>query len=166
MKQLWILRHGKAAEKGPGSADRQRPLAEEGREQSREAGEFLRNRGATLDRVVCSSALRTKETAEAVLAAGRYQVPLELTDRVYEAGGSELLKFLRGLKDSDSSVLLVGHMPGLGELLSLLVTEQDDPALVFRPGTLALVLVDIDRWAKAGEGKGALAILLPPRQTG
>jgi phosphohistidine phosphatase SixA len=58
--------------------------------------------------------------------------------------------------------LLVGHMPGVGELLSALVTDKDDLAVVFKPGALVLVALDVERWSKVGEGRGELALLLPP----
>jgi phosphohistidine phosphatase len=162
MKDLWILRHGKAVEAGAHIADAQRPLAPAGREQSRAAGEFLRERKVRLDRAISSSSVRTRETAEAALEAGGYAIPLDLTEQIYEAAGTDLIEYLHGLKNSDSTVLLVGHMPGLGELLSALVTHGDDLGLVFKPGTLALVSLDVERWSKVHSGKGGLTVLLPP----
>jgi phosphohistidine phosphatase len=162
MKQLWILRHGKAVEASPRIADAQRPLTPAGREQSRAMGDFLRGRNVSLDRAVCSSSVRTRETAEAALEAGQYRIPLDLTESIYEAAGSDLIETVRGLKDRDSGVLLVGHMPGVGELVSALVTDQDDLALVFKPGTLMLVTLDVEHWSKVHPGKGDLAILVPP----
>ena len=162
MKHLWILRHGKAVEGAPRVPDVQRPLAPAGREQSKAAGGFLRERHVQLDRAICSSSVRTRETAEAALEAGHFRIPLDLTDRLYEADGTDLLEVLHELKDSETSILLVGHMPGVGELLSVLVTDKDDLALVFKPGTLVLVTLDVAHWSKMGNGKGELALLLPP----
>jgi len=161
MKHLWILRHGKAADGGPHLADVQRPLAHAGREQAKAVGGFLRERYVQLDRAICSSALRTRETTEIALEAGQFRVPLDRTDRLYEAAGTDLLEYLQELKDLETSVLLVGHMPGIGELLSVLVTDKDDLSMVFKPGTLALVTLDVEHWSKLGKGKGELALLMP-----
>jgi phosphohistidine phosphatase len=162
MKHLWILRHGKAVEANPSVADPQRPLAALGKAQSRAMGEFLKQRKIKLDRIHSSSSLRTRETAESFLEGGGLKIPLELTERIYNAGGTDLLEYVRGLKKGEDAVMLVGHMPGVGELVSLLVTDQDDLAIKFKPGSLVLVNLDVGSWEAVEAGSGELALLLPP----
>jgi len=161
MKHLWLLRHGQAADGGPHLADIQRPLVSAGRDQAQAVGAFLRERYVHFDRAICSSALRTRETAETVLETGNFHIPLDVTDRIYESAGADLLEYLQELKDSETSILLVGHMPGVGELLSILVTGRDDLGLLYKPGTLSMVMLDGEHWSKIGKGNGELALLLP-----
>jgi phosphohistidine phosphatase SixA len=162
MKSLLILRHAEAAPASASVPDPLRPLTPAGAAQARRLGEAMRQRGLAFERVLCSAALRARETAEAVLAAGGYAVPLELSERLYNASGEEMAALLHDPARKEERLLLVTHMPGAAELLSWLITEQGDLGIVFQAGTLAEVALEIDRWDALEPGAGALRLLLPP----
>ena len=162
MKSLLILRHAEAAPASASVPDPLRPLTAEGAAQARRLGEAMRARGLTFDRVLCSAAVRARETAEAVLAGGGYKAPLEPSERLYNASGEEMAALLRDPRRGEDRLLLVAHMPGVAELLSWLITEQGDLGIVFQAGTLAEVALDFDRWDELQSGAGALRLLLPP----
>ena len=161
MKSLLILRHAEAAPASEHVPDRHRPLTAEGAAQARRLGEAMRQRGRAFERALCASALRARETAEAVIAAGGYAAQPELSDRLYNAAGEEMFRLLQEQKGG-SRLLLVAHMPGVTELLSLLVTDEGDLSLVFQAGTLAEIAIDLERWDALAPGAGALRLLLPP----
>jgi phosphohistidine phosphatase len=85
-----------------------------------------------------------------------------IEDRVYAASGRQLLEVVQGLPDDEGTVALVGHNPGLEELVALLTGEW-----VPMP-TSALALVELSGpWAAAGAGSGTLrASGRPPAGTG
>jgi phosphohistidine phosphatase len=110
-RRLVLLRHGKSAYP-QGVPDHERPLAERGERQARLAGEWIRATLPPIDRVLCSTATRTRQT----LAATGIDAPTTFTDAIYGAYPDELLELVRELPDGEHVVLLIGHAPGLPDL--------------------------------------------------
>jgi phosphohistidine phosphatase len=115
--RLLLLRHAKSSWDDPSLTDRDRPLSKRGRAAARRMGEHLRASGGRIDLVLCSSALRTRETLER-LALGVADVRVE--DRLYGAGPDELLDRLRDVAGDPGAVLVIGHDPGMHELAAAL----------------------------------------------
>ncbi|MCZ6647056.1 MAG: phosphohistidine phosphatase SixA [SAR324 cluster bacterium] len=162
MKTLIILRHADALEKTSGMSDFERPLSDEGCSQASRQGQFLRQAGICIDRVVASSALRARTTAETVVDASGAGVDIETSDELYNAPGETLLEYVRCLPDELTRLLMVAHLPGVAQLLSLLTTEHVDLDHIFSPATLAAVQLDGDSWHEFDYGVGALTLFLPP----
>ena len=124
MHQLHLLRHAKSSYP-EGVDDSERPLTRRGREAARRVAESLPAALDALDLVLCSTALRTRETAELVLAG--FAAPRILyEDGLYLAGRAALMRRLRGLDESAGAVLVIGHNPGLHEL-ALALASPDSP---------------------------------------
>ncbi len=137
---LILLRHAKAEPQSPGGGDFERPLAPRGREQARQAAAWLSARPEWPPaRVLCSPARRTLETAEALrgeLEATSFRAePL-----IYEADPGTLLELVEMHLPQASPLLLIGHNPGLSELLSALC--PGDPAAGELP-TAGIALVEV-----------------------
>ena len=79
-----------------------------------------------IDLVLCSTAVRTRETAELVLAGFALPPPIRFEDALYLAGRALLLRRLRRLDESAGAVLVIGHNPGLHEL-ALALASADSP---------------------------------------
>ena len=122
MPVLAVVRHARAAEP-PGTSDVDRPLLPEGRQDARAAGAWLR---AALGRpalVVASPARRVQETVEELLealAADGDPPPVVREPGVYRADVDGLLDLVRGWDDAHDPVVLVGHNPGVSELVTAL----------------------------------------------
>jgi phosphohistidine phosphatase len=115
MHQLHLLRHAKSSWDDDAD-DHERPLNKRGREAARLIGESLPRAIGTFDLVLCSSALRTRETAELVLA-GFSKVPRILyEDELYLATRATLMQRLGEIDEHVGSVMMIGHNPGLHEL--------------------------------------------------
>lgn len=116
MATLILLRHGKSDWSGSES-DHSRPLAPRGRRQAPEAGRWLAGNVGDIDLAVVSTAERARETWR--LAASELPAPPPVREepRVYAAAGSSLLRLVRELPDDLETVVLVGHNPGLEDLL-------------------------------------------------
>ena len=162
MKTLIILRHAEADNPSPGNSDFERSLTELGRQQAGRQGEFLRQSGVTVERVIASSARRVQETAGAVCAACGNGLEPECVDALYNAPGEVLLEYVRGMPDDFSGLMLVAHMPGVAQLVSLLTTEHGDLDLIYSPGAMAAVQVEGDSWQGLDYGAGVLTLFLPP----
>ena len=109
-----------------------------------------------------SSAKRAGQTADVVKEAGGLAMEVQSEDALYNAPGDALLEYLRGIPEEASHVLLVAHLPGVAELVSLLTTEHVDLGQVFGHATLAGVMVDGNSWQDFDYGTGMLTLFLPP----
>jgi phosphohistidine phosphatase len=115
MHQLHLLRHAKSSWDDD-IDDHARPLNKRGREAARLIGEILPRAIGGLDLVLCSSALRTRETAELALAGLSKSPKIVFEDDLYLAGAAKLMERLQQLDESVDSVMVIGHNPGLHEL--------------------------------------------------
>ena len=128
MHKLHLLRHAKSSWKKH-VEDHQRRLNRRGREAARRVGRRLRAAVGELDLVLCSSAVRTRETMEFVLADYKVRPRILIEDELYAASPEKLMDRLRRLDEDDRNVLLIGHNPGLHELA---ITLADTSSVSFR----------------------------------
>ena len=92
MKTLFLLRHAKAQDAAPGSSDLDRTLNERGRQEAQAIGKYLKKQNVTFDLVLCSPAVRARETAELVIAAVEIAVTVQYDQRIYEASPGNFWK--------------------------------------------------------------------------
>jgi phosphohistidine phosphatase len=122
-RRLVLLRHAKSAWPD-GVPDVRRPLNARGRRDAPAVGRWLREHVGGIGTVVCSPAQRTRETW-ALLAAELDDAPdAVFDDRVYAAEPDELLDVVRALPDTTGTALLIGHNPGVVELVELLGGQE------------------------------------------
>src|SRR5262249_42409731 len=166
VKRLFLLRHAKSAWDDPALRDRDRPLAPRGRKAAKRVGRWAKPHGVTPQLVVCSSAIRAKQTLQRVLPSiGEPDVWVEVT--LYAAGGETLLSRIRALPDEADEVMLVGHNPGLTEVLLLLAAPgklRKRAAVNVPTGALAELEADVARWADVAPGGARLAEFVLPRE--
>ena len=125
MHHLHLLRHAKS-DRDEAVEDHERPLSRRGREAARRVAENLPAALGALDLVLCSTALRTRDTAELVLAGFAAPPRILYEDGLYLAGRAVLMRRLRGLDESAGAVMVIGHNPGLHEL-ALALASPDSP---------------------------------------
>ncbi|BAJ29517.1 MULTISPECIES: histidine phosphatase family protein [Kitasatospora] len=114
-RRLIVLRHAKAD--WPDVPDELRPLAERGRADAVAAGRWLAGHDLVPDRVLCSTAVRTRQTWELAEPELGGAPELVLEPRAYRAEADELIGLLRELPSVVRTVLLVGHRPEVQELV-------------------------------------------------
>ena len=159
MHLLHLLRHAKSSWKGD-IEDRQRPLNRRGREAARLVGQHLPATAGAIDLVLCSSAARTRETLDLVLAGFTSRPRCLIEDGLYLADRDELIERLQQLAESDVNVLVIGHNPGLHEL-AVALAEPDSPrvrALTSGkfPTAARVSLCVATRWAALGAARHRL----------
>ena len=145
MKNLYIFRHAKAAPEDR-EGDAERPLTKRGRKAAAEMGEYLAKLAPAPQLVLCSTALRTRETLDEVLPAFDRAPQLLFEDLLYLASATRLLDRLRRLPEQAESVLLIGHNPGLHQLAAALTSETGTLAESFPTAALAVLRVP-GRWS-------------------
>jgi phosphohistidine phosphatase len=131
-RRLTLLRHAKSD--WPDVPDRDRPLAMRGRRDAPVIGRWLRDQGYRPQIVICSAALRTRQTWDLVAAELGGSPSVTFEPRAYAASALTLLYLVRELPATCSSALLIGHNPGVSELASNLIESAGDDT----PGTPGL----------------------------
>lgn len=125
MHTLHLLRHAKSSWADDKLDDHDRPLSRRGRRDAETMARHLAEAGRKPDLVLCSTAVRTRETLAPLLK--RLKPHRILLDRdLYLAPGSALLEHVRDTDDEVGTALLIGHNPGLHEL-ALLLADPESP---------------------------------------
>jgi phosphohistidine phosphatase len=134
-RTLLLLRHAQTEETRPGHRDHDRRLTSTGEEQARAVGRFVADSDLAVDRVLCSGAVRTRQTLE-LLGESVTIDPTRtvITDRLYNAGTDTLLEAIRELTEADQIALVVGHAPALPGV----AYELADPDLSVAEATVAI----------------------------
>lgn len=171
MKVLYLLRHAKSSWDDPGLADRDRPLAPRGRKAAGRIAAHLRAERIEPAVVLCSSAVRTRQTLDAILPALEGATEILVEDALYAAGAESLLARLRSVPEAAPSALLIGHNPGIADLAFVLAGGGDADALRrlregFPTGALATLAIPQAGWEELGDGDAELTAYVVPRELG
>jgi phosphohistidine phosphatase len=171
VRTLHLLRHAKSSWDDPGLHDHDRPLAPRGKKAARLMGTHLAERKIRVSLVLCSSAVRARQTLEVIGPAltGHPDAPVEIRieDGLYHADAVDLLARLRRVDDDTRSVLVIGHNPALQQLAESLAGDGDRAArsvldVNFPTGALATISTS-SSWDRLGPGVGYLESLVVPR---
>jgi phosphohistidine phosphatase len=156
MKTLLVLRHAKSSWREAELADHDRPLNKRGKRDAPRMGELLRAEGLLPDLILTSSARRALTTAELVAEASGYDGEIQVSRDLYAAGPEEFIDALCALPDELETVMVVGHNPGLEELVEALTEESS----AMPTAALAQVELKIERWVDLQEEEGGRLVNL------
>jgi phosphohistidine phosphatase len=166
-RTLLLLRHAKSDWSGKVADDFNRPLSGRGKHDSPRMGQWMRSHGLLPDHVVCSPATRARQTCKRIChELGVDSAGIHRDERLYLASLYDLLAVIADCPVSTTSMLLVGHNPGLESLLRHLagasVPEPADGKLM---PTAALAVLDIrEDWQHLQGGSARLVELVRPRE--
>ncbi|AMO72946.1 SixA phosphatase family protein [Sphingorhabdus sp. M41] len=169
MKKLTLLRHAKSSWDDPVDRDFDRPLNEKGKRAAAVMGRFIQRNGLTFDQILASPAVRVIETLENVEEASGLAMEPTWDRKIYLASSATLLDVLRGANADAGHVLMVGHNPGLEDLIFDLVPDdgsspaRDEVETKYPTATLAEMTLAIDNWADITEKCGTLDRFTRPR---
>ncbi len=158
---LILLRHAKSDWSGQ-EGDHDRPLAKRGRRQAPDAGRWLAVNVDSIDLAVVSTARRARTTWDLASRELDQRPAAQYDDEAYAASVGELLDVVRRLDEALDTVVLVGHNPGIEELVETLTGDR-----VPMP-TSALAVIELtSTWDGAGRVRGLLrAAGRPPTPVG
>ena len=160
MLTLYLLRHAKSSWGDASQRDFERPLTDRGREACVLVGEFIEEKGIELDLVLVSTAVRTRETIELVMRRAKLRSEVRYDDRIYEATVSQLLQVISQVDNDRENVLLVGHNPGMEELLTLLTGEH----LRVTTANFAKINIQATKWSDSLANTGTLDWIIRPKE--
>ena len=160
MRILYLLRHAKSSWADATLRDFDRPLKKRGREAAERVGLRMASENLSNPLIICSPAVRTRETAEIVLTSAKLNVEPRFDERIYEASLRELVQIVTEIADDRDVVIMIGHNPGFEELLSFLTGEYR------RMPTCALAKVGIGdvSWKDVRAGEGSLEWFIAPKE--
>lgn len=169
-RRLILLRHAKAERSG-GVVDELRPLALRGRVQALGVGASLRTSELVPDQVLCSAAVRNRQTCELVLGGLGDMAPerVEYLDALYGAGVLDVLALVRAVDARIRTLLIVGHEPTMSATAARLAGPESDVAGTARvrigiPTATFAVIETREPWASIGHADSRLtAVVSPPR---
>ncbi|MDX2529276.1 SixA phosphatase family protein [Streptomyces europaeiscabiei] len=167
LRRLVVLRHAKSA--WPvGVPDHERPLAPRGHRDAPAAGWALAETDSLPDLAVCSTAVRARRTWELASAQWGTPPPVRYDARVYAADVPELLDVVRATPDHVRTLLLVGHNPGLEELVLDLAGDAlddtlDDIRTKFPTSAIAFLSWHGATWAALAPGTALLTDMIVAR---
>lgn len=169
MKLLGLFRHAKSDWGDPRARDFDRDLNDRGRAGAAVMGRHIRDYGARWDRVVASPAVRCAETLEIAAEAAGRSFPVNWDRRIYLASSSTLIDLLREQPADAASVLMVGHNPGLEDVIFDLVPNDGSSPLrdaveaKFPTAAFAVLELPIERWSDVAAARARLVHLTRPR---
>ena len=169
MKILGLFRHAKSDWQDPRARDFDRPLNARGRQGAAIMGRHVRDHGVKWERMIASPAIRCAETIEIAAEATGRPVAANWDRRIYLASGVTLADLLREQAGDPASILMVGHNPGLEDLIFDLVPDDGSSPLrdvveeKFPTATFAVLELAIDRWAELKDNCARLLHLTRPR---
>lgn len=169
MKTLTLLRHAKSSWDDPVARDFDRPLNARGQRAAIAVGRHMRGEGMGFDHVAASPAVRVIETVEQVEIGYASALAPAYDRRIYLASASSLLDIVHELPAGADSALLIGHNPGLEDLILMLIPDRAGDALrdsveeKFPTAALATMTFDVADWGAVRANGGTLTRFTRPR---
>ena len=168
MKTLFLLRRAKSSWSEPGLADFHRPLNERGRRAAPLVARHLAHSDLLPDHILCSAALRTRETLALMLPGLARDAVLRIESGLYGADATTLLKRLKRIETTVDCVLLIAHNPGLEDLAARICGGGPEPMRrrmdeKFPTAALAAFAIDAARWSSLRKGAAILTDFVLPK---
>jgi phosphohistidine phosphatase len=169
MLTLSLFRHAKSSWDDPGVKDFDRPLAPRGEAAAPRMGAFMADNKIEPELILCSPAVRTRQTLELVLPYMKCGPTVIYEDGFYLAPASQLLARVRKIEANVRHVMIVGHDPGMHGLAVELAgsgapKQMQALAAKFPTAGLAVLDFDVEDWSKVEPGIGQLRIFMTPKR--
>lgn len=169
MPRLMLLRHAKSSWDESSAPDFERPLNTRGRRSAPLMGRHMVTHRLVPQKIVCSSARRTRETLAGLLPYLPDDLDIRLTRDLYETGEDRYLDVIRAQGGQARSLLVIGHNPALQEV-ALTLVGTGNPSLVddmrekFPTGALAVIDFEAKRWVDVEPHGGRIVAFFRPRE--
>lgn len=159
MKILFLLRHAKSSWDDASLADFDRPLNDRGKSAAPFMGEVMVGREYSPAVIVSSPANRAATTAKLVKDAAGLSGDISFDDRIYEASPNTIRQVISELHDTIDSAMVVGHNPGMEDLIRYLTGEVES----MPTAALAVIELDIRSWQEVTSDCGTLVEIIRPK---
>ena len=160
MKTLLLLRHAKSSWGDATLPDHDRPLNPRGQRDVPRMGQWIREQGLCPSLIASSTAVRARTTAQGVAEACGYRHDVVRVPQLYLGCPSDYADYLRTVGEEHPSVLVVGHNPGLEQLLERLTGVRER----FPTAALAQIIWDDLDWVDLADlPTGQLVVVQRPK---
>ena len=148
---LYIMRHAKSDWSGPQISDFERPINKRGTKNAMRIGQWMNENNHIPQKIISSPALRAKETIELVTEQiSKFNLEdLTYEDELYLAGFTQLIEFINTYKDKVQSLMLVGHNPGIENLVNYLCEKSGDKETIVTTANLFIFKFSSDSFNTA-----------------
>ena len=148
---LYIMRHAKSDWSGPQISDFERPINKRGTKNAMRIGEWMNENNHIPQKIISSPAVRAKETIELVTEQiSKFNLEdLTYEDELYLAGFTQLIEFINTYKDKVQSLMLVGHNPGIENLVNYLCDKSGDKETIVTTANLFIFKFSSDSFNTA-----------------
>lgn len=144
MKELLVVRHAKSSWNNAHMTDHERPLNGRGKAEAPLMGRLLAREELVPDLIISSTAERALTTAELVALAAGYEERIEVTRQFYHADPEDYVEVLAAVGDGYGRVMVVGHNPGMEELVEALTGES----VTMTTANIAYIVLPIGEWGE------------------
>jgi phosphohistidine phosphatase len=161
MLRLMLLRHAKADPSAPDTDDHARGLTRRGKHDASAMGGYIAAEMTIPSLIVCSTARRTRETCECVVAEFPDQPVIEWDEQLYLATAEAIIAVIATTQASERDLLVIGHNPGLHLAAQKLASSGNTEARTrlhkkFPTAALAVIEFDSDAWKDVRACRGRL----------
>lgn len=127
MKKVYVIRHAKSSWDEPWSNDHDRTLAARGLRDAPKMGKRLKSERIYPSKILSSTALRARQTAELIAKELKFPIhEIEFNKGLYHASAQTYLHFIQDQEDQINCLFLIGHNPGMNDLIHLLGVDLDN----------------------------------------
>ena len=161
MKTLLVMRHAKSSWDENEIPDHDRPLNKRGKKDAPLMGSVLKQQGLLPDLILSSTAKRARATIELLSEGSSYNADVQWVESLYAAEPQAYIEALRQVPDEMGLVMVVGHNPGLEELVAMLTDEWAS----LPTAALAEIALNIQHWSELSyEPQGKLVNVWRPKE--
>lgn len=160
---LYIMRHAKSDWSGPQISDFERPINKRGTRNAIRVGQWMNENNHIPQKIISSPALRAKETIELVTEQiSKFNLEdLTYEDELYLAGFTQLIEFINTYKDKVQSLMLVGHNPGIENLVNYLCDKSGDKETIVTTANLFIFKFSSDSFNTAVDTIELVEVIKP-----
>jgi len=164
MKRLILIRHAKSSWSSGAADDQSRPLNDRGHAATGKVGNWLKDEGYVPDQVLSSNATRCAQTWEGIGSVLGANPDVSFDEALYLAGPQAMLAALQAA--TGNTVLMLGHMPGIGEFARSLRRDPPPAHDAFRKypsGAVTVLDFKAESWVDVQMGTGKFVAYIAPR---
>lgn len=156
MLVLHLIRHAKTHRESPTGKDKDRALIEKGIAQSNLLGHYIQSHHIELGKMLCSSAMRTRQTKSVICQHLAEQCRIDYRDELYLASREEMMLELE--QESEKILTIIGHNEGISDLASYF---SDEP-IQLRTAEMISITFPFDDWTLVSRGTGTIVLRYRP----
>ncbi|MGH1350182.1 MAG: SixA phosphatase family protein [Methyloligellaceae bacterium] len=167
MLTLTLMRHANSGWGDEGQPDFDRTLDKRGRKDAPEMGAYMRQQNISPDLILCSAALRTRETYELLNTQANFSSEVRFMDELYLINEAQLMKLLYTFTDEFNHICVIAHNPGIHEMVVNLVSMGSMERLAslgsdFPTSSIVVFEFDIKCWSELMQRSGKVIAFSTP----